>query len=240
MLLKTQALHAELKAIPLAESVPYAYYPMDYAWEVYAAYVERFGQGQKKILYLGMNPGPFGMAQTGIPFGEVQAVQRFLKLGPPLTIHQPDNMHPKRPVLGWGCKRSEVSGKRLWAWFEERYGSLEAFAQENFVLNYCPVLYLSETGANIALDQLPKADLNAIIRLCDAHLADCVQALGAQWVIGVGQFAAKRAMEVVERHPHLKAVKVGSILHPSPANPHANRAPWGETATRQLAALGLD
>ena len=95
--------------------VAYTYNPLEYAWAGHEAYVRRFGNGPKKVLYLGMNPGPFGMAQTGVPFGEVSAVR--LWMGISACIGQPPAMHPKRPVQGFICPRSELSGRRLWGLF---------------------------------------------------------------------------------------------------------------------------
>ena len=34
----------------------------------------------KRVVFLGMNPGPFGMAQVGVPFGEVAAVRDWLRI----------------------------------------------------------------------------------------------------------------------------------------------------------------
>ena len=48
----------------------YAYNPLEYAWEIHRQYLELAGDGKKKVVFLGMNPGPYGMAQTGVPFGD--------------------------------------------------------------------------------------------------------------------------------------------------------------------------
>lgn len=230
---KSKQLSYHLQSISLPEQIGFAYHPLDYAWKVYEAYVKQFAQGKKKILYLGMNPGPFGMAQTGIPFGEVQAVKNFLGLNEQFPIHSPVQFHPKKPVLGWSCKRSEVSGKRLWGWLKDRYQTAERCFEENFVLNYCPVLFLKDTGCNLTPQDLPKNSLHAILEACDEHLRDWVNYLQVEHVIGVGQFAADRARNA------LSDVPIHTLLHPSPANPHANRKPWGETATHQLQEMGL-
>ena len=233
MLEKSKQLNTHLQSIALPEKVAFAYHPLEYAWRVYEAYVTRFAQDKKKILYLGMNPGPFGMAQTGIPFGEVQAVRSFLGLNEAFPIDNVNHYHPKKPVQGWSCKRSEVSGKRLWGWLKDRYESAKNCFEENFVLNYCPVLFLTETGCNLTPQDLPKNSLHSILEACDEHLRDWVDYLQVEHVIGVGQFAAARAKEA------LRDVQVHTLLHPSPANPHANRIPWAETATRQLREMGL-
>ena len=46
--------------------VQYVYNPLDYASETHSDFVLKYGNGLKKILFLGMNPGPFGMAQNGV------------------------------------------------------------------------------------------------------------------------------------------------------------------------------
>lgn len=63
-------LSAELSQLQFSESVGVIYNPLEYAWEPHRNYVTRYCQGPKEVLFLGMNPGPFGMAQTGVPFGE--------------------------------------------------------------------------------------------------------------------------------------------------------------------------
>ena len=55
----------------------FVYNPLAYAWDGFRQYV-KFSEGQKRVVFVGINPGPWGMAQTGIPFGEVNAVREFL------------------------------------------------------------------------------------------------------------------------------------------------------------------
>lgn len=59
-------LNAELSQLQFPEPVGVIYNPVDYAWEPHHNYVTRYCQGPKEVLFLGMNPGPFGMAQTGV------------------------------------------------------------------------------------------------------------------------------------------------------------------------------
>ena len=59
-------LNAHLRGLSFAEPVRYTYNPLEYAWETHRCYVEKYCQAGQSILFLGMNPGPFGMAQTGV------------------------------------------------------------------------------------------------------------------------------------------------------------------------------
>ncbi|HMO64080.1 MAG TPA: single-stranded DNA-binding protein, partial [Verrucomicrobiota bacterium] len=220
--------------LPFRPPVAHVYRPLDYAWEVHAAYVRRYGAGPKRVVLVGMNPGPFGMVQTGIPFGEVAAVRDWLGL--PDAVAPPRRQHPARPVEGFACRRSEVSGRRLWGLFAGRFGTAEGFFRDHFVLNWCPLAFLSASGANLTPDKLPAAELGPLAAACDAHLAAAIAALRPAWVIGVGGFAAERARQVIG--PAAAAPRAGQILHPSPASPAANRG-WAEAATRQLEALGV-
>lgn len=213
--------------------VAHVYRPLEYAWDVQAAYVTRYGAAPKRVVFLGMNPGPFGMVQTGVPFGEVGAVRSWLGL--PDAVQPPRDQHPKRPIEGFACRRSEVSGRRLWGFFAERFGAAENFFRDHFVLNWCPLAFLAESGANLTPDKLPAAELAPLRAACDAHLAAAIATLRPEWVIGVGGFAAERAREVLAG---AAAPKVGQILHPSPASPAANRG-WAAAATRQLETLGV-
>jgi single-strand selective monofunctional uracil DNA glycosylase len=212
--------------------VAYVYNPLDYAWSAHEQFLRKFGSGGKRILFLGMNPGPFGMAQTGVPFGEVAAVRDWL--GICTAIPQPKSAHPKRPVEGFECARSEVSGRRLWSLFAEKFGTPERFFAEHFVVNFCPLAFTDEGGRNLTPDKLHAAETETLFHACDEHLRQVVAATGARWVIGVGDFAEKRAREALRG----SQVQVGRILHPSPASPAANKD-WAGTATRQMKDLRI-
>ena len=210
--------------------VAYVYNPLDYAWTAHEMFLRKFGGGRKRVLFLGMNPGPFGMAQTGVPFGEVAAVRDWM--GIYTLIAQPKSAHPKRPIEGFACARSEVSGRRLWGLFAAKFGPPEKFFAEHFVVNFCPLAFMDEGGRNLTPDKLGAAEKEKLFAVCDEHLMQVVTATGAEWVIGVGDFAEKRAREALGR----SGVRFGRILHPSPASPAANKG-WAGVAARQLKEL---
>jgi single-strand selective monofunctional uracil DNA glycosylase len=220
--------------------VAHVYDPHQYAWAPYEAYVTRYGGGEKRVVLLGMNPGPFGMMQTGVPFGEIAAVRDWM--GIRARVDRPEHEHPKRPIEGFDCKRSEVSGRRLWGWAAARFGTADAFFVDFFVLNYCPLVFLEASGRNFTPDKLPAALLAKVHAACDLHLAAALAALAPQWAIGVGAFAEKRIRAVLEGDlvdgALARGVRAGQILHPSPASPAANRG-WEAAAEKQLAALGV-
>ena len=222
-------LSAVLAKMRFAPPVTHVYDPLDYAWDIHERYLRRYGDSKKRVVFLGMNPGPFGMVQTGVPFGEVAAVRDWLGLEGP--VDSPERSNPKRPVEGFACARSEVSGRRLWGLFQERFGSADAFFAEHFVANYCPLAFFDE-GRNLTPDKLPAAEQEPLLAACDAHLRALVAALAPEWVIGVGGWAEVRAREALD------GVSIGRILHPSPASPAANRG-WSQAAERQLVELGV-
>ena len=148
--------------------------------------MSRYGGGRKEVLLLGMNPGPFGMAQTGVPFGDVTMVRDWLGIVAPVT--KPPDEHPKRPVLGFECRRTEVSGTRLWGWARDRFITPERFFERFFVANYCPLAFMESSGANRTPDKLPRAEQQALFSACDEALRDVVRALRPRIVIGVGGF----------------------------------------------------
>ena len=227
-----QRLCDEVEKFRFASPVAYVYNPLRYAWSGHAAYLEKFGAGSKRVLFLGMNPGPFGMAQTGVPFGEIAAVRDWLGLEVP--IGKPPREHPRRPVTGFACQRAEVSGRRLWGFFAERFGAPEKFFREHLVMNYCPLVFMEAGGRNLTPDKLPAAERAALFAACDRHLRETVQLLKPEWVVGVGDFAMKRAAEIFPDG----GVKIGRILHPSPASPAANRG-WAAAAAGQLRESGI-
>jgi len=225
-------LRAETSRLKFGAPVAHVYNPLVYAWAPHEAYLRKFGVARKRIVFLGMNPGPFGMVQTGVPFGEVAAVRDWLKIECP--VGKPEREHPRRPVIGFECARSEVSGRRLWGLFAERFGTPEQFFVEHIVMNYCPLAFLESSGRNCTPDKLPGPERIALFAACDRHLRTIVAALRPEWLIGLGNFAAKRAEQVCGNG----ALKLGRILHPSPASPAANRN-WNAAATRQLRELGV-
>ena len=227
-----QELSAAVNRLKFKPPVAYVGNPLDYAWVAHEHYLQKYGGGKKRVVFLGMNPGPFGMAQTGVPFGEVAAVRDWLKIF--ALVSQPAKVHSKRPVQGFDCTRSEVSGKRLWGLFAERFGAPEKFFAEHFVLNYCPLVFCDEGGRNVTPDKLSTTEREKLFAVCDEHLRRVVEILEPEWVIGVGAFAKARAELALEKSD----AKFGTILHPSPASPAANRG-WAEAVTKQLVELGI-
>lgn len=229
-----QNLRETLRPLRFAAPVEYVYQPLDYAWAPHEAYLRRFGGSTKRVVMVGMNPGPFGMTQTGVPFGEIAAVRDWMGIDEP--VGKPEHEHPKRPVMGFDCPQSEVSGRRLWGLFSQRFGKAEAFFQEHFVANYCPLVFIEASGRNHTPDKLPAAETTVMEAACDAHLRAVIAALQPEWVIGVGAFAEERALRTKEAMNG--TFKTGRVLHPSPASPAANRD-WAGAATKQLVKLGV-
>lgn len=234
LIASTQRLAEELRDLGFSPPVAHVYRTLDYTWKAHLEYLKCFGKGKKRVLFLGMNPGPFGMAQTGVPFGEVAAVRDWMGIQAP--IGKPDHEHPKRPIDGFQCQRSEVSGRRLWGLFSERFESAPAFFKDHFVLNYCPLVWMSSTGANLTPDKLSAAEMAPVEDACLKHLQEVIALLKPSWLIGVGGFAEERLRRATAASGGV--VKIGRILHPSPASPAANRG-WSEAASRQLAVLGV-
>ena len=189
-------LSTQVDRLKFQPPVMHVYNPLDYAWPAHEEYLRRFGNSRKRIIFLGMNPGPFGMAQIGIPFGEIAAARDWM--GIYATVGKPAKEHPKRPVEGFDCPRSEVSGRRLWGLFAERFGTATEFAAEHFVSNYCPLAFLSATGSNLTPDKLPAAEQTKLFAACDEHLREVLTILEPDWLIGVGGFARARGEAVVD------------------------------------------
>jgi len=221
-----------VSGLSFPDPVTHVYNPLDYAWEPHREYLRRFAGTRKRVLLLGMNPGPWGMVQTGVPFGEVAAVRDWLGISSP--IGAPRRQHSKRPVTGLSCTRSEVSGRRLWGLFAERFGSAEAFFADHMVTNYCPLAFMEESGRNHTPDKMPAAATAELFAACDRHLERIVELLEPQWLIGVGGFAEKKLQSVFAGSDY----RVGRVLHPSPASPAANKG-WAEAAVAQLESQGV-
>ena len=224
-------LRDRVDALSFGPPVALVYDPLRYAWAPFVDYLRRYARPRPEVVLLGMNPGPFGMAQTGVPFGDVGLVRDWL--GVRGEIGRPPIEHPKRPVLGFSCERSEVSGARLWGWARSRFREPSQFFARFLVLNYCPLVFLESSGRNRTPDHLPRHELAPLLEACDEALSIAVRALRPGLVVGVGGWATKQATRA------LPGVPIGTILHPSPASPRANRG-WVQQAEADLQALGVD
>jgi single-strand selective monofunctional uracil DNA glycosylase len=218
--------------LAFAAPVTHVYNPLDYAWRAHETFLKLHGNSRKKVLFLGMNPGPYGMAQTGVPFGEIAAVRDWIGINE--SVSSPKNEHPARPVEGFDCTRSEVSGRRLWGLFSQKYPDATDFFADHFVVNYCPLVFMEESGRNRTPDKLPTAEIGPLFDICDQHLKRVVEALTPEHLIGVGGFAEKCFRRIFGK----KDPRIATILHPSPASPAANRG-WAEAAEKKMKQLGI-
>lgn len=228
----TRQLMQEIAPLRFRAPVTHVYNPLEYARRPHRQYLLRYGQGEGRTIFLGMNPGPWGMAQTGVPFGEVAAVREWL--GIEAKVSRPVPEHPKRPVQGFDCARSEVSGARLWGWARDRYRRPERFFGRFFVANYCPLVFMEASGKNRTPDKLPACEREALFGACDQALRRLVQEMRSPLVVGVGAFAEARARAALADMD----IAIGRVLHPSPASPAANRG-WAHQMEAQLEALGV-
>ena len=232
LLAAADELRTVLRPLTFAAPVTHVYNPLDYAWRAHSAFVRKFGDSPKRVLFLGMNPGPFGMAQTGVPFGEIPAVRDWMGISE--SVDRPARQHPKRPIEGFACLRSEVSGRRLWGWARDTFGSAGDFFRDHYVVNYCPLVFMGETGSNITPDKLPAAEMAPVAAACDLHLTKVIATLQPGWLVGVGGFAEKCLRTVTGE----SSAKIARIPHPSPANPAANKD-WAGAAMKALREAGV-
>lgn len=233
----SRKLSREVDKLSFNSPVAHTYNPLVYARRPHEAYLDKFGDGSKEVVLVGMNPGPFGMAQTGVPFGDISMVRDWL--GIEARVLAPRNTHPKRPIVGFSCTRKEVSGTRLWGWARDRFETPERFFSQFFVLNYCPLVFLENSGRNRTPDKLNALERAALFARCDAALAETLRLLQPRFAIGVGAFAAKRVDSVLAAAGNALATTKGrTILHPSPASPKANRG-WAPQIEQQLEEIGI-
>ena len=201
----------------------YVYNPLNYAWNAHRQFLEKYVDHKIDVLFLGMNPGPFGMMQTGVPFGEINAVKNYLKID--AQIAKPKFEHPARPVLGLDTKRSEISGLRFWGLISSVYPNPMDFFKTQTVFNYCPLGFLmnTKTAKNETPDHLPKPERDALEKICSDYLRDIIDILKPTYLIGVGKYAQSKLASVATSRT------VDSIIHPSPGNPQANNNWSGKT-----------
>jgi single-strand selective monofunctional uracil DNA glycosylase len=228
----TATLAEAVSRLTFGSPVSHIYNPLVYAHAPHGLYLKRYGRPPREVLLLGMNPGPWGMAQTGVPFGEITAVQKWMGIDAP--VNKPLREHPRRPVEGFSCRRTEVSGQRLWGWAQKQFQTPERFFGRFFVANYCPLVFMENSGKNRTPNTLPKAESIPLFTACDRALRETVTWFSPRFVIGIGAFAAERAAIALSGMP----IRLGKITHPSPANPKANKG-WEALISAELTAMGV-
>lgn len=228
----SRQLSAAVEALAFEPPVTHVYNPLQYAWAPHEVYLRRYGRGRRRVLLIGMNPGPFGMAQTGVPFGDVSMVRDFLGIDAAVT--RPAREHPKRRIEGFACRRCEISGTRLWGWIRDRFGTPAVFFRDFFVANYCPLVFMEASARNRTPDKLPAGERAQLFAACDEALRQAVRIMQPEVVVGVGGFAERRAREALAGFRGI----IGGMLHPSPASPLANRD-WARQADAHLTRLGV-
>lgn len=224
----------DLEGLAFSEPVTHVYNPLEYARKSHLEYVNQFGDSTKRVLFMGMNPGPWGMAQTGVPFGEIAAVRDWM--GIETKVKKPDNEHPKRPIEGFDCKRSEVSGERLWGLFAKVYPDAKDFFADHYAVNYCPLVWMEESGRNRTPDKITADEMKPVHEACDKYVLTHLKLFEPEFVVGVGAYA-EACLKRICKDAQLETV-IGRILHPSPASPAANKD-WVGTATKQLKEIGV-
>ncbi|CAD5118156.1 DgyrCDS6890 [Dimorphilus gyrociliatus] len=225
----------ELASLEYLHPVSFIYNPIDYAAELHCDFISKYGQNPKKVLFVGMNPGPFGMAQTGVPFGEVKTVKDWFKVEG--KIGKPAKECVKRKISGLECQRSEVSGERFWSLFKKLCGTPDNFSKAAYVHNFCPLLFLKESGKNLTPVDL-KIDLRKKVNsMCLKSLSEVIKVIEPKWIIGIGKYA-KDNIDKACKLFDIENVKTAVVMHPSPANPQANKG-WENIAIAQLSEIGV-
>ena len=219
------------KSILKQKHISHVTNPLNYAWEYHESYLAQYSALGATTLLLGMNPGPYGMAQCGVPFGATHIARDFLNITGEFT--EPTGRHPKRPIEGLDFERQEISGTRMWGLLKQIWGTPENIHKNVFLVNHCPLLLLGDSGKNITPDKISGLAAKQLLKACDEHLRNVVIEMGITTVIGIGKYAEKRALLALDG----LGINITTCWHPSPASPLANRndgADWRANVTNVL------
>lgn len=66
------SLNSNINNLKFSNPIKYIYNPTVYAYDPFKKYIEKYGSTEKHILFIGMNPGPFGMSQTGVSVNKIE------------------------------------------------------------------------------------------------------------------------------------------------------------------------
>ncbi len=259
---RTAELSEELDAIGAPPGIV-VYNPLAYARPAHEAYLDLF-RGPRRIVIAGMNPGPWGMVQTGVPFGNVGHARQIVTLRSILPetpldhlVSTPSLALASRPVLGYRCVRDEVSGRRLWEGLCPLWAPPEEEAQaldlipgynrsrdllrrmlgEVFVMNLCPLAFFEDgpRATNVTPDKLPTAWRDRFV----GDSSPCHSYFSH--ILDTFRPEVVLVMgDWVERTVRRWSgeARLVRLPHPSPANPAANRG-WAAAAQRILREAGL-
>lgn len=193
------------------KKVQYVYNPVDYAYAGYSRYVRKYLKSSKKILFVGLNPGPYGMCQTGIPFGDVSTVKEWMELE--MDISKPLDECPKKPVDGLKCTTVEQSGKRFWGFFKKKCGAADNFFRNAFVINYCPIAFFDRSGKNVTPNELEVSSREELEKICDEYLEKVVEMVKCEIIICVGRYAEHKVKSIFIDNSEINILY---MKHPSP------------------------
>lgn len=228
------ALNEKLRKLSFNSPVQYVYNPVEYAYDMHAAFIKRYCQSEKKILLLGMNPGPWGMVQTGIPFGEINMVKEWYQIE--AKINKPAIECPQREVMGLDCHRSEISGKRLYEYFKKVSHTPDNFFKNTYLYNYCPLALLQRGGNNFTPSSLKGAIKKELEEYCNDSLLQVLELLKTEIIIALGVYTKKQA-DLILKVNCIDHIQVICMPHPSPrAKGNEN---WSEKAQHVLEANDL-
>lgn len=166
----TAELRDKLDRLPEPAGVE-VYNPLSYAWQLHQRYLRRFvtqgpqteppfevgGMGpsvstqQRRVLFIGMNPGPFGMMQTGCPFGDKVSARQLGGLpGVPLSDRHTESLDlsklttlKARRTQGFGIKQRETSGQRFWEGMTELW-PLTSIGRARVTAGGAPIVLFDE------------------------------------------------------------------------------------------------
>ncbi|XP_036325238.1 single-strand selective monofunctional uracil DNA glycosylase-like [Rhagoletis pomonella] len=225
-------LNNDLQNILKPPGITHVYNPVEYASSIHCAYLEKYLDGPKRVVFVGMNPGSNGMGQTGVPFGNILTVRD--EMGLTGSVQQPPSIHAKRPVSGLECNIEEPSGVRIWSLFKKLAGgSLNNFGRQCFVHNFCPLIFYDSAGHNITPSEL-KGDYKAKIGKACLDVLDLeLDLLKTEILVVIGSYMH----DMVKRSRHASSLKICKLPHPSPRS--LNNHNWPEKAEKLLYEFDL-
>lgn len=198
-----------------------------YALPAYEAFLRRYyATPEPRVAAIAMNPGKFGAVQTGIPFTDWP---RGLELLPDL-----DKLVDRGP--GLPKPNREQSGRRVYAWGLERFGSHDAFFRELLVLLTCPIAVLEGEGArttNVPLDHLPRPEGRKCLDLIVRHAPALFAAAQPRAVLLMGAYA-EGVWQALQERGVAPALPVARTLHPAAHVPDPEWIAAADAAWRKL------
>jgi len=174
--------------------------PALYALDIYQEYLTKFPPEPGAILALGLNPGPYGMAQTGIPFTDCRTASGALGMEMTIPGKAPDDLISRlKKANGKWRGTYERSSLGMYRFLILAWGDIKTAYRNWFVGNPCPLLFLDPERWNVTPADPRLRRMKEVGELRQRAVIGFSEILNPRGIVCFGKDVAKAVGEVAIR-----------------------------------------